>query len=142
MIRITKNTKDQVTFEKDTSKETWFDNDCSDANLLKQCNRENDTIARVQFDDGKYIGSILYVYFKTEVMVRYPEIGKQYKHYKGGRYEVISLAKHSETDEVLVIYKSLHFGSVYARPLSMWFDTVIAENAVKVTRFTLCHDGK
>ena len=66
MIRITKNTKEQVTFEKDTWEETWFNNDCSDANLLKQCNRENDTIARVQFDDGKYIGSILYVYFKSE----------------------------------------------------------------------------
>jgi len=76
-------------------------------------------------------------------MVKYPEIGKQYNHYKGGRYEVLTLAKHSETGEVLVIYKSLHFGSVYARPLSMWFDTVIAENAameVKIPRFTLCDE--
>ena len=66
MIRITKNTKDHVRFEKETLEEPWFDNDCSDANLLKQCNRENDTISRVQFDDGEYIGSILNVYFKTE----------------------------------------------------------------------------
>ncbi len=65
MIRITKNTKQQVTFEKDTWEESWFNHDCSDENLLKQCNRENDTIERVQFDDGKYIGSILYVYFKN-----------------------------------------------------------------------------
>lgn len=66
MIRITKNTKEQVTFEKDTWEETWFNNDCSDANLLKQCNREDDTIERVQFQDGKHIGSILYVYFKIK----------------------------------------------------------------------------
>ncbi len=64
MIRITKNTKQQITFEKDTWEETWFDNNCSDENLLKQCDREGDTIQRVQFDDGKYIGSILYIYFK------------------------------------------------------------------------------
>lgn len=76
-------------------------------------------------------------------MTKYPEIGKQYNHYKGGRYEVLTLAKHTETDEILVIYKSLHFGSVHARPLSMWFDTVTAENAafeVKIPRFTLCDE--
>jgi hypothetical protein len=75
----------------------------------------------------------------------YPEVGKQYNHYKGGRYEVLTLAKHSETGEVLVIHKSLHFGSVYARPLSMWFATVIAENAVmeiNIPRFTLCDECK
>lgn len=73
-------------------------------------------------------------------MIKYPEIGKQYDHYKGGRYEVLTLATHSETNEVLVIYKSLHFGSVYARPLSMWFDTVTGENQVKASRFTLKED--
>lgn len=66
MIKITYNTKYQVTFEKDTRKETWFDNDCSNAKLLKQCNRENDTIKRIQFYDGKYIGSILHVYFEVK----------------------------------------------------------------------------
>ncbi len=66
MIKITKNTKNQVTFEKDTWEEQWFDDDCSNENLLKQCNRESDTIKRVQFDDGKHIGSILHVYFFTE----------------------------------------------------------------------------
>lgn len=68
---------------------------------------------------------------KTE----YPEPGKLYDHYKGGRYEVISLAKHSETDEVLVIYKSIHFGSVHARPLSMWFENVSIKGFPDVQRF-------
>ncbi|MBN8702970.1 MAG: DUF1653 domain-containing protein [Bacteroidetes bacterium] len=72
----------------------------------------------------------------------YPEIGKVYKHYKGGKYEVLTLATHSENNETLVIYKSIHFGSVYARPLSMWFDTIVLskenEPNVSVKRFTLC----
>lgn len=67
--------------------------------------------------------------------VRYPEIGKQYNHYKGGVYEVISLATHSETSEVLVIYKSVLFGSVYARPLNLWFDEVENYNGNLVPRF-------
>lgn len=67
--------------------------------------------------------------------VLYPEIGRKYRHYKGGLYEVITLATHSETQEPLVIYKSLLFGSVYARPLSMWFDLVEGERFT-TTRFS------
>ena len=66
----------------------------------------------------------------------YPEIGRKYKHYKGGTYEVLTMATHSETQEPLVIYKSLLFGSIYARPLSMWFDSVIIEN-YQTARFKL-----
>ncbi len=69
--------------------------------------------------------------------VKYPEIGKQYNHYKGGVYEVISMATHSETSEVLVIYKSVLFGSVYARPLDMWFDEVENQSGNLTPRFEL-----
>lgn len=55
---------------------------------------------------------------------KYPEIGATYIHYKGGQYKVLTMAKHSENEEDLVIYKSIHFGSVHARPLSMWFDKI------------------
>jgi hypothetical protein len=76
-----------------------------------------------------------------KTFIKYPEVGKIYNHYKGGKYEVITLAKHSETDEVLVVYKSLHFGSIYARPLPMWFEVITADEGRRVTRFELC-DGK
>ncbi|CAG7581360.1 MAG: hypothetical protein SLAVMIC_00803 [uncultured marine phage] len=59
--------------------------------------------------------------------MKYPEINGTYKHYKGGKYTVISMTKHSETDEVLVIYKSIHWGSYHVRPLDMWFDEVNME---------------
>lgn len=52
--------------------------------------------------------------------MNYPEPNRIYRHYKGGLYEVFFLSKHTETDEILVNYKSLHFGSFYSRPLSSW----------------------
>lgn len=50
--------------------------------------------------------------------------GETWRHYKGGNYKIITLANHSETKEPLVIYQSISFGSIYARPLSMWNDVV------------------
>lgn len=57
-------------------------------------------------------------------MINYPIPGNTYRHYKGGLYEVITLSTHTETNEPLVIYKSLLFGSVYARPLDSWNEKV------------------
>jgi hypothetical protein len=53
-----------------------------------------------------------------------PLPGEKYQHYKGGTYEVISLCTHTETNEKLVIYQSLNYGSVHARPLDQWFDEI------------------
>lgn len=50
--------------------------------------------------------------------------GETYKHYKGGRYKVITLANHSETKEPMVVYQSLSFGSTHVRPLEMWDDEI------------------
>lgn len=62
-------------------------------------------------------------------------LGK-YKHFKGGEYEVLALAKHSETQEALVVYKALYgAGEVWVRPLRMWEETV-ERNGEKVPRFT------
>ncbi len=52
-----------------------------------------------------------------------------YEHYKGKRYEVIGLARHSETLEELVVYKALYeneFGkdSLWVRPLTMFTENV------------------
>ncbi len=62
-------------------------------------------------------------------------IGKKYRHYKGNLYEIIALAKHSETLDEMIIYKSLKDGAVWARPKSMWND-VVDDNGT--LRFTLC----
>lgn len=57
-------------------------------------------------------------------MENYPISGQRYKHYKGGHYRVLHLAKHTENEEILVIYQSIHYGSYHARPLSNWNEKV------------------
>lgn len=50
----------------------------------------------------------------------YPLPNQIYKHYKGGTYQIISMATHTENGEILVVYKSVNFGSVYVRPYVIW----------------------
>ena len=59
--------------------------------------------------------------------MNYPLPGQIFKHYKGGYYEVITMAQHTENSEKLVIYKSLNFGSIYARPIEIWNDEINGE---------------
>ena len=48
-----------------------------------------------------------------------------YRHYKGGRYEVIGVARHSETEEHLVVYRPLYGErGLWVRPLGMFNETV------------------
>ncbi|WP_203299142.1 MULTISPECIES: DUF1653 domain-containing protein [Marinobacter] len=49
----------------------------------------------------------------------------RYRHYKGKDYQVIDLARHSETEEWLVVYRCLYGDhSLWVRPLSMFRETV------------------
>jgi len=51
-------------------------------------------------------------------------LGK-YEHYKGNQYEVIGIARHSETLEELVIYRALYGErGLLVRPLKMFLETV------------------
>lgn len=52
-------------------------------------------------------------------------VGKRYRHFKGGIYVVSDIAVHSETAELIVIYKSFDKPSlVWARPLNMFLSEV------------------
>jgi hypothetical protein len=46
--------------------------------------------------------------------------GKQFRHFKGGRYVVLHLAKHSEGETEQVVYLSLDYGTIWVRRLSEW----------------------
>ena len=49
----------------------------------------------------------------------------KYRHFKGGEYELIAIATHSETMEPMVVYRALYgAGGLWVRPLSMWSETV------------------
>lgn len=61
-------------------------------------------------------------------------LGK-YRHYKGNEYEVIGVAKHTETLEDLVVYRALYGeGGLWVRPLAMFLEDVLVEGG-KVPRF-------
>ncbi len=60
-----------------------------------------------------------------------------YRHFKGNRYEVIGIAKHSETLEDMVVYRALYGeGGLWVRPASMWLETVERDGRT-YQRFTL-----
>ena len=49
----------------------------------------------------------------------------RYRHFKGNEYKVIAIARHSETEEAMVVYKALYGdGEIWCRPASMWNETV------------------
>ena len=59
-----------------------------------------------------------------------------YRHYKGGDYEVMAVARHSETNEPLVVYRPLYNASGWwVRPHAMFFEHVDIGGVVQ-PRFT------
>lgn len=77
--------------------------------------------------------------------------GRSFRHYKGTIYTVVCVATHTETLEGLVIYKkanlldkillkikqlfSLPDSKVWARPIDMFYDTVMTEDEKELQRF-------
>lgn len=58
-----------------------------------------------------------------------------YQHYKGPRYRVIGVARHSETEEELVVYRTCYGDeSLWIRPLAMFTELVETPEG-KVPRF-------
>ena len=49
----------------------------------------------------------------------------RYSHFKGNEYEVIGIARHSKTEEPMVVYKALYGdGGLWTRPAAMWNESV------------------
>ncbi|MCD6191451.1 MAG: DUF1653 domain-containing protein [Sulfurimonas sp.] len=63
-----------------------------------------------------------------------------YEHYKGNQYKVIDTARHSETDELLVLYRPMYGDeSLWVRPFAMFFEKVTV-NGILVPRFKYIGD--
>ena len=56
----------------------------------------------------------------------------RYRHYKGGLYEVVGVARHSETHEPLVVYRPLYGeGALWVRPHAMFVGTVTVDGTAR-----------
>ena len=61
----------------------------------------------------------------------------RYRHFKGNEYEVIAIAKHSETLEEMVVYRALYGeGGLWVRPAKMFFETIECDGK-RMKRFEL-----
>jgi hypothetical protein len=62
------------------------------------------------------------------------KLGK-YRHFKGNEYQVISVAKHSETLEPMVVYQALYGEKgIWVRPATMW-NEIVEKDGYKGPRF-------
>ena len=65
-----------------------------------------------------------------------PILPGKYRHFKGNEYEVLYIAKNSETLEDMVVYRALYGeGEVWVRPASMWNEEIVRDGK-RVKRFT------
>lgn len=65
-----------------------------------------------------------------------PQTTGRFRHYSGGEYEVLYIARHSETLEEFVVYRQLDKNTGYwARPYSMFFEEIVY-NDVRQPRFS------
>ena len=64
----------------------------------------------------------------------------KYKHYKGSLYEVLGTTRHSETEEWMVVYKTLYGDfSIWVRPYEMFVESVEMDGEM-VPRFEYVGD--
>jgi len=64
----------------------------------------------------------------------------RYRHFKGGEYQLLFVATHSETSEPMVVYRQLYGDQGYwVRPRSMWYE-MVEYNGKTVRRFTRIGD--
>lgn len=69
---------------------------------------------------------------KPELNAPPPTPTGRYRHYKGPEYEVFGVARHSETEEPLVIYRPLAGDSGWwVRPHAMFFETVTIDGVTR-----------
>jgi len=56
----------------------------------------------------------------------------KYRHYKGAEYRVIDTATHSESEELLVVYRPLYGeAALWVRPFNMFFETLMVDGVLK-----------
>ena len=73
--------------------------------------------------------------------LQYPVRPGRYRHFKGNEYQVLGVARHSETEEEMVVYRALYGeGGLWVRPAAMWLETV-TRDGITQPRFTYIGGG-
>ena len=63
---------------------------------------------------------------------KYNVLPGRYRHFKGNEYEVLGRARHSETEEEMVVYRALYGErGLWVRPAAMWCETVERDGRVQ-----------
>lgn len=65
------------------------------------------------------------------------KVGGIYFHFKGNKYQVLNVARHTETDEEMVVYMRTNHQTLWVRPLSMFLEEVKNSSGETVPRFKL-----
>lgn len=66
----------------------------------------------------------------------------QYEHYKGNRYQLLGIGRHSETLEEFAIYQSVSEGKeLWIRPLNMFCQKVKIEKDIEIPRFSYIEES-
>ena len=74
-----------------------------------------------------------------EEAIRTIPLGR-YRHFKERPYEVVAIARHSETEEAMVVYRALYGDhGIWVRPASMWNEEV-EQDGKRVRRFVRFDD--
>lgn len=69
-----------------------------------------------------------------------PKTNEVYEHYKGDKYQVVTLGKHTETGEDMVVYRALYGdGNIWIRPREMFLSEVEIDGKMR-PRFLLLED--
>lgn len=56
----------------------------------------------------------------------------RYRHYKGGEYELVGVARHSETLEPMVVYRPLYNDTgLWIRPFAMFVETIVVDGETR-----------
>lgn len=64
-----------------------------------------------------------------------PKPGEKYRHYKGGEYEIVCMAKNEADESDVVVYKALHNAEhIWVRPLSVFVEKVTVDD-IALPRF-------
>ena len=67
----------------------------------------------------------------------------RYRHFKGNEYEVLGVARHSETEEELVVYRPLYGeGGLWVRPVSMWNELVTRDGKTQPRFVYISEDAR